>query len=369
MGNAVLDELAGRLLIQCRPAQARAAAEIAESWDAGLVLTGGRLEGTVRALRDSGFTGPLLCDADRYSGSKRVGAARGTHPAWLGRQAELGLLPLTDSGYVALYDIRGLRTILRTAAHRRSPVVAVLPLAARWFATNPACDALVREINAHGVPIAIAVEHRDDPFGVQYLVRRFLRLLTAATVPVILLRSDIAAVGALCHGAHAAAAGTISALRHTYPQVRRRGAPRPGVSAFVTPLLAYHRLETLDRVFAETPDLAQLWPCGCPVCDTRTPARLGSAGDATRHSMHALLGLHADLRRARTRAAMISSWHEHCSHALGVHEQVSEEVPGWRAPAGVRGWVKFTDDPLPARDAIPAQEPRVSPAHVAAREP
>ncbi|MEU0790123.1 hypothetical protein ABZ342_08640 [Amycolatopsis sp. NPDC005961] len=360
MANAGLDEIAGRLLIQCRPRQALLAAEIARTRDAGLVLTGGGLEATVRTLRESGFTGPLLCDADRYSGSKRVAAARGTHPAWLVRQADLGLLPLTDSGYVALYDIRGLRTILRTAARRRSPVVAVLPLAARWFATTSACEALVREINAHGVPVAIAVEHRDDPFGVQYLIRRFLRLLAAAEVPVILLRSDIAAIGVLCHGAHAAAAGTISALRHTYPQVRRGGAPRPGVSAFVTPLLAYHRLETLERVFDGTPDLAQLWPCECPVCDTRTPARLGSAGEAARHSVHALLALHADLRRARTRAAMISSWHEHCSHALGVHEQVAEEVRGWRAPSGVRGWVKVIDDPVPVRAGIPVQEPRVT---------
>ncbi|WP_284744940.1 hypothetical protein [Amycolatopsis sp. RTGN1] len=247
--------------------------------------------------------------------------------------------------------------------------MAVLPLAARWFATNAACGALIREINAQGVPVAITIEHRDDPFGIQYLVRRFLRLLAAVTVPVILLRSDIAAVGALCHGAHASAVGTTSALRHTYPHLRRGGAPRPGVSAFVTPLLAYHRLETLGQVFAKTPDLAQLWPCDCPVCDGRTPAGLGSAGDVSRHSVHELLAVHADLKRARTRAAMISAWHEHCSHALGVHEQIAEEVRGWRAPAGVRGWVKVTDDPLAVRDGIPAQEPRVSPAQVVAREP
>lgn len=348
-----LEEIAGRLLIQCRPSQAAFAAEVAGTWDAGLVLTGGALERTVRELRDRGFTGPLLCDADRYSGGNRVRAARGTHPAWLGRQADLGLLPLTDSGYVALYDIQGLRTILRSAVRRRTPSVAVLPLSARWFATNPARGALVREIDAHGVPVALAIEHRDDPFGVQYLVRGFLHLLAAVTVPVLLLRSDIAAAGAVCHGAHAAAIGTISALRHTYPSARRRGGPRPGVPAFVAPLLAFHRLETLGHVFGNTPDLAQLWPCECPVCAGRTPACCGSAADASRHSLHAMLGLHADLRRARTREAMISAWHEHCSHALGVHEQVAETVPDWRAPAGVRSWTKVTDDPIPVR--IPAQ--------------
>jgi hypothetical protein len=158
-------------------------------------------------------------------------------------------------------------------------------------------------------------------------------------------------------------------LRHTYPQVRRGGGPRPGVSAFVTPLPAYHRLETLQRVVADTPDLAQPWPCDCPVCGGRTPAEVESADEAARHSLHALLGLRADLRRARTRLAMISSWHEHCSHALAVHQQVAEGRPGWRVPAGVRSWTRVTDDPIPVRGGIPAQQPRVRATHEVKPEP
>lgn len=357
MADEGLAEISGRLLIQCRPHQAHAAVTVARAWDAGLVLTGKALEPAVRALRDGGFAGPLLCDADRYSGGKRVSAATGVHPAWIRRQAGLGLLPLTDSGYVAARNVTALRTVLRAAAQQQSLVVAMLPLAARWFATKAICEALVREINSFGVPVALAIEHSGDPFGVQRLVRWFLHLLATTTVPVILLRSDVAALGALCHGAHAAAVGTISALRHTYPKGPRRAPRLPGVSAFVTPLLAYHRLETLETVFAKTPDLEQLWPCECPVCDGRTPAVLAAEEEpatlAFLHSLHALLGLRADLRRVRTPEAMASAWHEHCSHALHVHDQVAEIAPAWRAPAGVRSWLKVTDDPM--QRTIPVQ--------------
>ncbi|WP_141996447.1 hypothetical protein [Amycolatopsis cihanbeyliensis] len=212
-----LEQLAGRLLVQCSLSTADAVGEIADEYGAGIVLTGSSPESTVRRLRDQGFSGPILCDANRYSGRRRVSAGSGTHPAWCRRQRELDLLPLTDSGYLAPRNVAGLRAILRAAAREPAPVVAVLPMAARWFATAAVCDALVREINHYGVPVALVLEHASDPFGVQYLVRGVLRLLDSALVPVLLLRCDVSAVGALCHGAHAAAVGATSTLRHLYP--------------------------------------------------------------------------------------------------------------------------------------------------------
>jgi hypothetical protein len=356
-----LAQLAGRLLIQCGPADAEAVAEVAKRHDSGLVLTGVSPEATVRRLRGRGFGGPILCDAGRYSGKRRRAARRGTHPAWCRRQRELGLLPLTDSGYLPPRDVIGLRTILRAAAREAEPVVAVLPLAARWFV--PAfCKALVAEINAFGVPVAFVLEHPKDPFGVQYVLRGFLWMLSNAQVPFLLLRTDVSALGALCHGAHAAAVGTKSALRHLYPAIGRGGL-QPGISAFVTRLLAYHRLETCRRVFAETPDIAHFWPCTCPVCDDATPDRLKDAdapGDAvSRHSLHCLFAVKGELFRGlRTREQLVSAWHEACSHALFVHDQVAEAVQCWTSPANLRTWYAVTDDPLPRGSGIPLQPDR-----------
>lgn len=102
-----LEQLAGRLLIQCGSADAEVVLAIAKEHEAGIVLTGKTPEATVRRLRDRGFGGPILCDAGRYSGKNRVSAGRGTHPAWCRRQRDLGLIPLTDSGYLAPRNLIG----------------------------------------------------------------------------------------------------------------------------------------------------------------------------------------------------------------------------------------------------------------------
>jgi hypothetical protein len=116
----------------------------------------------------------------------------------------------------------------------------VLPLDARWFAAPPVYEALAREINKYDVPVAVVIEHESDPFGVRYVVTGFLELLDAVRVPVLLLRSDVSALGALCHGAHAAAIGTTSALRHLYPTypttADRCGRERPPSSHRCSPI-------------------------------------------------------------------------------------------------------------------------------------
>ncbi|WP_410674265.1 hypothetical protein [Amycolatopsis sp. cmx-4-68] len=356
-----LEHLAGRLLIQCRPADAEVVLAIAKEYEAGIVLTGTSPETAVRRLRGQGFDGPILCDADRYSGKKRAWASRGIHPAWCRRQRDLELIPLTDSGYLPPRDLIGLRTILHAAAREPQPVIAVLPLAARWFAKPAICDALTREINGFGVPVALVLEHAKDPFGAQYVLRGFLRLLANSTVRVVLLRSDVSAIGVLCHGAHAAAVGTTSALRHLYPVTARGGAPRPGVSPFVTRLLGYHRLETCTDLFAETPDMAHLWACSCPICEGAAPDWLEGADSPAEaafcHSLHCLFALRAELaRHCHTREQLLSAWHEACSHALFVHDQLAETRNRWNRPANLRSWYAVTEDPLPHRTAgIPAQ--------------
>lgn len=355
-----LDQLAGRLLIQCQSSRAEVSAEVAGAHNAGLVLTGATPEPVIEQLRNRGFDGPILCDAGRYSGNHRVSAGRGIRPAWCRRQHDLGLVALTDSGYVANYNWTGLRSILRAAARQASPVIAMLPLAARWFAKSSFLEAMAREINMHGVPIAIAIEHQSDPFGVQYVTRGFLQLLESLTVPVLLLRSDVSALGALCHGAHSAAIGTGSSLRHLYPVSGHRRPRLPGTSAFVKPLLSYHRLQTCEQIVTGTPELSHLWTCDYTTCGGATPEQLKSADDpqtaVLEHSLHAQLQLHAELHhRARARDDLVSTWHEHCSHALHVHSEVAEAVPRWHAPANLHTWYTVTQDPLPHRSRIPRQ--------------
>lgn len=354
------DQLAGRLLLQCRAPHAERVAQVAAAYDGGIVITGSYRDAltAASALRSRGFEGPVLCDADRYSGRARKDAAQGVQREWCRKQHDRGLVALTDSGYLAPDDTAGLRTVLREAARQQDPTIAMLPLAAGWFGPPARRHGLAHAIEAHGRPVAVAIEHDKDPFGAQYVLRGFLELLGATTVPILLLRCDVSALGALCHGAHAAAIGVGSALRHLYPS-KPGGGRHSGISAFIGGLLSYHRLETCERAFADTPELDHLWRCDCPVCGGALPTRLAATDDpytaATLHSLHAQLTLHAELRRSRnTRQQSISAWHESCSHALFLHDQVAELLPRWQAPANLRNWCALTADPLAAHRGIPA---------------
>lgn len=351
------EALSGRLLVQCRSGQARVAAAVAGAHGAGLVLTGPKAVDDLHAVRASGFGGPILCDAARYAGGKRVTAARnGIRPAWSRRQESLGAVPLTDSGYIGERDREGLRSVLKATDAQRTPAIALLPLSAHWLRDPEMTAVLGREVARHGVPVAVAIEHAADPFGVQAIIRGFLQLLRVP-VPVLLLRSDVSVLGALCHGAYAGAVGAASSLRHVYPQ--KSGGRPASVSAFVPHLLSYRTLDNLSDAILRTPDLATYWTCDCPECDGRRLDALTEDADAnTRHSLHGLLDLHADLLHPRSsRQDLITAWHERCSHALNLHEDIEDALPRWKRPQFLHAWYQVTKDLVPERRQIPTQVP------------
>jgi hypothetical protein len=325
-----VDELLRRLLVQCPPERAAAAASIVDSHRSGLVITGPKPRSIVRHLRRHGFTGPILCDADRYNGhGLRAGA--GLRAAWTAEQHDLGLVALTDSGYLAAGDWPGLHRLLDDAAHQPPPLLVLLPLAAGWFAVPAWISRLVATLDAARLPVAVTIV--GDTFDSRYVTRGLVRLLTA-TVPVVLLRSDIGALGAVCHGAHAGAIATSSGL-------------------FVQALLRHHRPAVLARIVEGTPALARLWPCHCVECGGAVPT--GLAADAIyRHSLHAQLAL-ADvlLHQRHDIGSMTRWWREHCDRALAVHADVAEVMPAWPTPPALRWWRDV--EPSPVRGDVPPQ--------------
>lgn len=338
MVGDTLGDLSGRLLVQCRPGQAKNAARVASAHGTGLVLTGRMPGPIVAALRAHGFTGPILCDANRYSGRRRASAMVGVRDAWIAEQHDLGLVALTDSGYLAPHDWQGLRRILADAARQPGPTVATLPLAARWF--EHSVDGLAEEIEDHGVPVAVAIEHAKDPFGVRYVARGFLELL-AVRVPVVLLRSDVSALGALAHGTHAAAIGTTQRLRRIPPRTGRGALGIATLRAFVPPLLGHHPLDSMNR-------LAPYWHCDCHECGGRTLTDLARSPrpevSAFRHSLSAQLTLWSRLTAGESAAA---AWHAHCGRALSVHRRLATTLPTWYPPANLQSWTQLTH-PVPS---------------------
>lgn len=308
----------------------------------GLVITAanGRREKAyeiARRLRENGYRRAMLLDAARYATAARPTGTTGDRieddPAdfdlgWLELQRELGLPVLTDSGYVRQGDGEGLARILAGAA-RIGDAIALLPLHPSWLVEPVARRRLLRRINGFRVPVAILLEHVANPFDVPGAVDGLLEVL-AGEVPVLLLRSDVSAFGALACGAVAAAVGTSAALRHLHPG--RWVCSNPSV--FVPSVLSYKRLDRIEESRRRDPD-SGLWWCECPTCRgsdldwiLARPNDQWAALAAT-HSVHELLRLHARWKIGRNPGIDRASWREQCWRA-----NVQRQEAGWvRSPA------------------------------------
>jgi hypothetical protein len=75
---------------------------------------------------------------------------------------------------------------------------------------------LTAEVNQHGIPVALVLEHKDDPLGPHRAVKGLIDFLAGTEAPVSMLCCDISALGTLAFGADWAAAGVRSGLRHLY---------------------------------------------------------------------------------------------------------------------------------------------------------
>ena len=313
-----VDDLLGRLLVQCPPERADTVAPIVAGYHSGLVLTGPKPRSTVRHLHQLDHAGPILCDASRYTGRHRVPAGAGLTADWTAEQHDLGLVALTDSGYLAAGDWRGLHRLLDDAAHQPAPLIVTLPLAGSWFTERTWLARLIATLNHAGLPIAI----------VDGAVTRYVTLVQSLTVPVLVLRADIGALGAVCHGANAGALGVSSGL-------------------FVPTLLGHHRPAVLARIIDRTPELNREWLCRCPECRGTMPVHLTPDG-IYRHSLHTQLMLSDELRRDPDMAA---SWRERCGRALGVHRKVAQVLPAWATPPALRWWHELSPPSVPRQTA------------------
>ncbi|WP_285748450.1 hypothetical protein [Lentzea sp. NBRC 105346] len=318
----------GTLLVQCTVKDADQAAELA----GGLVISGPRAVTKAQELRARGYERPVLCDAQLYAGNHRKPARAAFDRTWL--LCQQGRV-LTDSGYVAKLDIRGLQTILHRTMRLGPGFIATLPLHADWLKVQQDREILLHEVAFAEVPIAVALEHAADPLGVRAVVTGLLELLSVG-VPVVLLRSDVSALGALCHGAMAAAVGTTTGLRHIYPVSTGGGFHRPAVAAFSPHFLSYVSVDKLAAAVQLTPDLSHLWECECTTCNGRTLDWLATAPSvAFRHSLE-LMGLLRDQLLSVPERAL--AWRERCNMAAALHTEIQAELPDWRTPPFLNAW-------------------------------
>ena len=281
----------------------------------------------------------LMLDANRYSGKARSVGADGMNTAWVRAQTNAGIPhPLTNSGYIPDGNHDALRSVLRTSADMGEQVIAALPIANSFLQRD--VGVLIEEINAAGVSVALMIEHRKDPFGPRANVAGLLKVLDAARVPVLLLRSDLSVLGALAWGARAGAFGTSTTLRHIYPVTKSGGGRPASISAIVKDSMSLNRLEKIDDAIQRMPD--PMWNCPCTICFGRSLNWIATEDEAFQHSLSVVADLSTQvldnnlspLQRRRL-------WRSLCHNAqFRAHEIDAATAGAWGEPPDYLGaWV------------------------------
>ena len=293
-----------------------------------------KAEAAIRIHRHrTGSTESLLLDAQRYSGKHRT---RGTEPqdlGWTAYQHRQGLAwALTDSGFIAEDDRPAMVATLEEGTRHRGQVVIAMPMHSSWLSRH--ADEVRRRIDATGRPVAVMLEHSDDPLGTRATVQGLLEVLQAS-VPVALLRCDVSAIGALAYGAALAAVGTRTGLRHIFPL----GPGRPGsgkIAAVVPRALAYRQLEKIREAVMADNDQTH-WTCQCSRCAGVTLDGIFTEDDAFQHSLATLADLAEEVLASPD---PVSTWKSKCVVAqFGAIDIRQETGLDWPIPPFLKHWL------------------------------
>jgi hypothetical protein len=330
--------LRDHLFVQAAADDAADVLTLADRAGSGVVLSGSRSLRAAARLKKAAPNLPLLLDRRRYAGKNRASGTAAFDPRWLDEQRSLAVpRVLTDSGYIGSGDVGGLQAVLGRTVAAGSDVTAVLPIHPDWLRRD--LSTFITEISTHAMPIAMVLEHRNDPLGILGTVRGLVTLLRE--VPSVgLLCSDVSALGALAFGASWAAVGVRTSLRHLYPADAGGFGPNTGTpSALVDPALALIKVDKIAAGWAATPD-DPAWVCNCKICRGRTLDWLlyATAQEANEHTFELLLDRRDRLTSLPPGSLREQSWRAQCASAAFQYESLALVGVAWDVPRFLRHW-------------------------------
>lgn len=247
-------------------------------------------------------------------------------------------LVLAPTGFLRA-NAEGLRA-LQEAARRvdsldTSRVVLALPLEAKWLAGDP--EPLVKSLRQVRTPKALILGAEGNPVN-SVDKAKALRRLVSQCPDTALLRTDLAGVDAMVHGASFASIGDTSSVRYTPLPWKDAWSNRPGDTS--PHVLSPHLLDYFKGSrLAEYPG-QELLRCSCAFCarwaaerHRHEPGRLLSdfhdradTADAHAHNMAVWSGLWAYLARDGSLALARQRWERLCSDAVDSYEEFNEVI-------------------------------------------
>jgi hypothetical protein len=355
-----LDAVRGRVLLQVIVSRLKHVQAQLDAKRSGLVLCGKDALKKARTLRIiEGYVGPLLIDQAVYT----VSAATEETPfpytgeptlflddplqLSLAEQREAGAtLPMTPTGYIRAEDSDALRAAVTRVMELDDPsVIFAAPVDVAWLRDEESVRQLIAYLQMIKGPKAIMLGGQMDPLSRYAKAVSHLKRLVGEVVDVALLRTDLAAFGALAAGASFTAFGTSSTYRHIIApgETAKTGGGFPNSPHVLFPdLMAFY----LGAKIAERYAGAEAPTCYCASCkgraalDSFTNIRGQVPAAAAAHNVAVLMEWLRTLKAVEPGERQ-SWWYDRCQKALDQYVVINTSIrqPGaFEPPKQLERW-------------------------------
>ncbi len=320
----------------------------------GLIVRGRKGAAKLTKLRRGAFSSPVAIDPALYEldadSVPETPPLLGEEGEWLALQQEHRVaFYLSPSRYVPAGDEERLHDVLeagkrfcasaRTLKHTAGALI-VVPADRSWVSEDS--GRLTRALQAAGEPVALVLADANDPLNSRAAVHGLTHVLRHVPM-VALLRTDLAAIGALAHGAVLTAIGATTTVRHLVPPGRPAGGTRgndPTPRVLVEPLLSYRKASWL----AQLEDDQGMLNCWCDVCKRQSLRRFDDPELAPEAHLHSVLTWSALAARvlAADPGRRPAEWGRMCIAAIYAHDELADrtQVP-ISLPLYLRAWAEL----------------------------
>jgi hypothetical protein len=276
---------------------------------------------------------------------------------WLKRQQAAGVpLILTDTPRIRNDDVSALQKALARWDTIDEPTLVVLPLEPWWLRRHQGLPRLIEEVRSAGRPVALVLLHPYNGLGIKRGVAGLLEFISAVRpLPVVLLRSDISAIGAVAHQAFAGFVGWSANTRHgPLPMRQPEGERDESPSVFVPALNDYLKTTKLP-VFTRIrrPEVLR---CDDRVCRGDTLLRIADLSETDISdgrmlaSLHNLASTEQLARRVLAAADPRDAWWEACQAGAKTIASLTRSGVSLPLRPWLRQWLELGS---PAHDHQP----------------
>lgn len=325
----------------------------------GVVMTGDNAETRAFKLRtEAGFTGTMLIDSAPYT----------THTATedepfllpqdqmfatlddaLGFQKAAGAsAALTPTGYIAPGASKPLKAVIRAAQRiERLDTVVTVPVDVTWL-SNERVGQLIAACQRINQSKALVLVGQFDPLQHAKVIPANLRRVISEVEGMMLLRTDLAAIDAMVHGALCAGIGVTSSVRHSVAPGERAKVSKPNGPVYpnilMPELMCFKGAESLAHRYAN----AEPATCPCEICNGRGLDRFYKTDRETRveaedHNILTWSTWVSEMAGYEVGPKRKTWWQEKCAAAINRYPLENQRIGlsakrGFQPPPPLSAW-------------------------------